>query len=347
MSKFSPYRPDYTFVEKVNRTRVLVGASSKAIWKLISQGCGFAASVEITDRCNAGCHYCYVYPSHWDQQQRMAGYLQLTPQEHRNNELQVFEVLEKLHKKGVVHLTLVGGEPALAPKVIQHAAQIFPIVWVVSNGAAKLPPLPNSVSVFISLDGLKEYHNRSRDPKGYFDKNHYGNLTGMSAAIARNINESERGAFIHLTLTPPVISQFSEIVDWLVADIKKLRGIVVSGATVQNHLDPLAFKLEDRQRLKQLIANKAQEYGWQLFPFNKPKVNQFLFDEKYIIRKASDCVIARRIESLDFNGNSVGKCILRNQAVCETCVCNMTGLQRAIEKFDISTIRGVISTLFS
>lgn len=237
----------------------------------------------------------------------MAGYLQLPPQEHGSKEQQVFEVLERLKKKGIVHVTLVGGEPALAPKVLERAAQMFPLVWVVSNGAAKLPKLPNSVTMFISLDGLPVYHNQSRDPLEYFAKNRYGNLTGMSAAIVRNVNESERGAFIHITLTPPAISQFSETVDWLVTDVKKLRGIVVSGATTSDPSVPLTFKLEDRQILKQLITDKAKQYGWLLFPFNKPKVNQFLFDEKYIIRKASDCVIARRIESLDFNGLSAGK----------------------------------------
>ncbi len=68
-----------------------------------------------------------------------------------------------------------------------------------------------------------------RDPLGFFANHRYKELTGMTAAIARNIDRSERGAYVHLTLTRSAIAQFSETVDWLVANIEKLRGIVVSG----------------------------------------------------------------------------------------------------------------------
>ncbi len=344
--RFIPYQSPYTVWEKLARSGVVYAASLSAMTQFLRQGKGFAASIEITDRCNAGCHYCYVYPPDWDQDQRMQGYLQLSKTEHRTQEQQVIQTLEELQQSGVVHVTLVGGETALAPKVVQRAAALFPIVWVVTNGAAKLPTLPKSTTIFVSLDGLPEHHNQSRDPLGYFAAHRYGDLTGMSAAIVRNINESERGAYIHLTLTPPTLEQFPALIDGLVKDVTKLRGIVVSGATVSDPADPLAFQLHDRQTLKHMIKAKAQDYGWRLFPFNQPRVNQLLFDPKHIIRKASDCAIAKRITSLDFNGNSVGKCILRNKAVCETCVCNMTALQGALEKFDLPTITHVMPTLF-
>lgn len=66
MNKFYPYQPPYTLADTVVRAGTLLKASAFATWKLISRGSGFAASVEITDRCNAGCHYCYVYPSRWN-----------------------------------------------------------------------------------------------------------------------------------------------------------------------------------------------------------------------------------------------------------------------------------------
>lgn len=181
----------------------------------------------------------------------------------------MLQTLARLHDRGVVHVTLVGGEPALAPKLILKAAELFPIVWVVTNGSVKLPPLPNSVSVFVSMDGLPDYHNQSRDPLGFFKGHHYKALTGMSAALARNIDSSERGAYIHLTLTQPAIAQFPEAVDWLVANVEKLRGIVVSGTTAATKTDPVAFTIQDRQNLKYRIEAAAQRYGWALFPFNR------------------------------------------------------------------------------
>jgi sulfatase maturation enzyme AslB (radical SAM superfamily) len=345
--QFVPYQPSYSLEAGVERgidaLKAVATVASHLIFKTQTK---FAASVEITDQCNAGCHYCYVYPSDWDQSQRIQGYMQLSVQEHRLKEKQVFETLEKLRKQGIVHVTLVGGETALAPKAIRRAAELFPVVWVVTNGAAKLPSLPNSVVVFVSLDGSPEFHNQSRDPLGFFDKCKYGNLTGMSAAIARNINESERGAYVHLTLTKAALTHFSDTVDWLVTDIKKLRGIVVSGTAAKSKVDAFAFTIEDRQQLKQLIVNAAKRYGWELFPFNQPTVNNFLFDEEYIIQSPSQCSVAERVISLDFNGESVGKCVLRDDTLCETCVCNITGLARGINAVDLGTILGIIRASF-
>jgi organic radical activating enzyme len=70
---------------------------------------------------------------------RVEGYLQLSKPDHERKEAQVFETLERLHQQGIVHVTLVGGEPALAPKAIEQAAALFPVVWVVTNGSIKLP----------------------------------------------------------------------------------------------------------------------------------------------------------------------------------------------------------------
>lgn len=345
--RFVPFQPPYTLTEKVSRVGTIAFATTTIASHLIrGTRTQFAASVEITDRCNAGCHYCYVYQPDWNQQQRLQGYLQLPLDEHIQQEERVLRTLETLKAEGIVHVTLVGGEPALAPRAIQTAAALFPVVWVVTNGAVKLPPLPQSVSVFVSLDGTPDYHNRSRDPMGFFANHRYKSLTGMSAAIARNIDRSERGAYIHLTLAQPAIKQFAEAVDWLVGNLDKLRGIVVSGTTVKSKSDPVAYSVDDRQRLKQLIEMAAAKYGWDLFPFNQPTVNNFLFDEGNIISSPEECSVSKRVKSLNFEGESVGKCILRDDMDCETCMCNITGLARAIDRVDLSTISSVIIATF-
>lgn len=344
---FTPYKPPYSLEEMIERTGTMLQATASVAFHLITKTqTKFGASVEVTDRCNAGCNYCYVYEPDWDQKKRMQGYLQLSPSEYKVKEKQVFATLEKLKKQGIVHVTVVGGDPALAPKAIQRAAEMFPVVWVVTNGAGKLPPLPRSAVVFVSIDGPPEFHNQSRDPLGFFAKNHYGNLTGMSAAIVRNINQSERGAYAHITLSKPTLDKFSDTVDWLVGDVKKLRGIAVSGTASKSKSDPFTFTLHDRQQFKQMIVDSAQRYGWDLFPFNQPITNNYLFDEEHIIDGPSSCSVAQRIESLDFDGNSVGKCVLRDETLCETCVCNITGLAKAIDHVDLRTISGVIQASF-
>ncbi|MBE9209880.1 hypothetical protein IQ244_25970 [Nostoc sp. LEGE 06077] len=106
---FSPYKPAYTLSERFERfSAIFTATSTVASHLLLQTRTKFAASVEVTDRCNAGCHYCYVYSSEWDQNKRIQGYLQLSSKEHHQREKQVFETLEKLHKQGIVGASTFG-----------------------------------------------------------------------------------------------------------------------------------------------------------------------------------------------------------------------------------------------
>ena len=353
MAEYSPFQPTYNFFERLERWKsighTVVGASRVVLRsrRLKLNHAAFGASVEITDRCNAGCHHCYVYDPDWDQNKRMEGYLQLPVAEHRDREKDVYATLDRLSAEGIVHVTLVGGEPLLAPKIIHYASKKFPIVWVVTNGAAKIPSnLARSVVLSVSIDGLPEYHNQLRDPLGFFDKNTYENLKGMSAAIVRNINESERGAFIHTTLTKSSFSSLPQIIDWFVKDIRKLRGIMVSGAAMQSTEDPEVLSIDDRQQIKRMIKEASEKYSPKLFPFNSPAVNRFLFDPENIVKNPSQCTVARRVDSYGFDGEIVGKCVLRDSSSCETCICNLTGLMKAVATKDKDTLKGLYGSCF-
>lgn len=348
---FVPYFPEYSVWGLIKRNiavaRTFLGAMAIVlISRVLKKSIPFGTSVEITDRCNAGCNYCYVYPSDWNQKQRVQGYLELAPKEHAEKDKEIFQTLDRLSKQGMVLATLVGGEPTLAPRVIQYAAQKFPVVWVVTNGSAKFPQAARSVTYSVSIDGPPDHHNRTRDPLGFFDKHVYKGLKGMAAAIVRNINESDRGAYAHITLTKNSLNLFADTVDWLVADVTKLRGIVVSGAATHTPEDPNTLTLADRQTIKQMIETAAAKYGWKLFPFNQPVVNRYLFDKQFVIKDASQCTVARRVTSLGFDGKSVGKCILRDQSNCETCVCNLTGLMRGVSVADRPSLGGLYQACF-
>lgn len=346
-NEFLPFEPHYTEEQSFTTTLNIMKAVGVFGLNLIFRtNTKFAASVEITDACNAGCNYCYVYDKSWDQNKRIKGYLELEKDAHKLKEEEVLKTLISLSKRGIVHVTLVGGEPLLASNLIHEAAKLFPVVWVVTNGAKPFSTLPNNVVIFISIDGPPAVHNKSRDPLGFFENKKYGDLEGMSAAIVKNINTSERGAYVHITLPKGSIDLLEETVDWLVKDVNKLRGIIVSGTATKSLNDPNTFTPKDRQELKELINKSALKYGWKLFPFNQPTVNNYLFDEKNIIHTPDQCSVAQRVESIDFDGKSVGKCVLRDDILCETCVCNITGLARGIDSLDLTTITSVIKATY-
>ena len=59
---------------------------------------------------------------------------------------------------------------------------------------------------------------------------------------------------------------------------------MVSGAATHSPADPNTLTLADRQTIKGMIETAAAKYGWDLFPFNQPAVNSYLFDAPFVIQ---------------------------------------------------------------
>lgn len=123
-------------------------------------------SFEITDTCNFRCDHCYVSAS---------------PEKHgRKNGRDTMEQLDRLADAGVVIVELTGGECTTHPEfreILAHAAARFHIVGIISNGylLGKRPDLARFVASFpnvivqISLDGMRDFHDRFRHMPGSFD----------------------------------------------------------------------------------------------------------------------------------------------------------------------------------
>ena len=120
-----------------------------------------ALSFDISGACNLNCPYCY-----WQKSKRQT---QLPLD-------QIVNLAKKYRGHGIVHATWVGGEPTLRPDVLQAVTPIFPINWVVTNGIPVTQPslqnfnifsLPNT-SIIVSLDGVGEVHDHSRQRPGLY-----------------------------------------------------------------------------------------------------------------------------------------------------------------------------------
>ena len=117
-------------------------------------------------RCNLTCKHCYATSADKD----------------FPNELsldQIFAVMDDLHAYGVSVLILSGGEPLLHPQLFPISARAKAMGFYVglsTNGtlidAAKLAEIQNARFDYIgiSLDGLRETHDRFRRRQGAFDE---------------------------------------------------------------------------------------------------------------------------------------------------------------------------------
>ena len=117
--------------------------------KRIASGVKYLAEVDVTDNCNLRCKHCYHFHGKGD---------------FRTQELSI-HVWEKrfreLYKSGIRHILVVGGEPALRTDVLMLVDQIFPFVYVITNGTIKIPEEFNH-RLFVSIDGSQETNDSIR-----------------------------------------------------------------------------------------------------------------------------------------------------------------------------------------
>lgn len=114
------------------------------------------AEVDLTDACNLRCHHCYHFDGKDEfQKDRLS--------------LDVWRKrFGQLYKKGIRFVLLVGGEPALRQDVLRLADEIFPYIYVITNGTIKIPS-EFQHTLFVSMDG-KENANDAIRGKGVFAK---------------------------------------------------------------------------------------------------------------------------------------------------------------------------------
>ncbi|MCX6822021.1 MAG: radical SAM protein [Candidatus Aenigmarchaeota archaeon] len=157
----------------------------------------YFAEVDVTDNCNLRCKHCYHF--------------------HGKNEFKTKELsldvwrerFNDLHKAGIRFILLVGGEPALRNDILMLADNIFPFVYVITNGTIKIPMEFNHL-LFVSLDGMRERNDSIRG-KGVFSK------------VMKNYSGDKRVA-INMTITKDNYKDLVDIVKF--AKESGFRGVV-------------------------------------------------------------------------------------------------------------------------
>ncbi len=195
------------------------------------------AEVDLTDVCNLRCQHCY----HFDGKDEF---------QKNKMPLDVWrERFESLHKKGIRFVLLVGGEPTLRRDVLDLADQIFPYIYIITNGTIKMP-VEFKHTLFVSMDGNEETNDSIRG-KGVFAK------------IIKNYSGDNR-VIINMTLNFMNYQQLEEVV--LTAKNNGFRGVVSNMYTPTVGKTNSMFITEEQRKL--IIAEfrrvKAKYPGYLL-----------------------------------------------------------------------------------
>jgi radical SAM protein with 4Fe4S-binding SPASM domain len=156
-------------------------------------------SIEITDTCNFRCDHCYVSAS---------------PEKLGRSDYQtLIELFATMWEHGVKIVELTGGECTTHPhfrEILAAAAARFHLVAIITNGyllgrrdgLADYVASFDNVSVQISLDGNREFHDRFRKKEGSFD---------ALCAGARKLTQQGVILRIAMSVTPDNVDQVEDV----------------------------------------------------------------------------------------------------------------------------------------
>jgi MoaA/NifB/PqqE/SkfB family radical SAM enzyme len=138
-------------------------------WARILEGYAPALSIEITRECPLRCPGCYAYePNH------LGGAVTLRELSDFRGEELVRRVRELVEREKPLHVSLVGGDPMVRHREVERIVEELTgrgiHVQVVTSAFRRLPEAwaaMEKVTVVVSIDGLREEHDRRRAPATY------------------------------------------------------------------------------------------------------------------------------------------------------------------------------------
>jgi len=249
-----------------------------------------------------------------------------TKPDHELSDREMVFLLKELRKDGVIHVTLCGGEPTLRPSLIRVASQIFPYVWIVTNGvfARDTPSLTNVLYV-VSVDGTEEMHDQIR-------------ASGVYKKIWQNFS-SRPDCFISTTITKANKDNLIDLVKAWAGT--KILGMTFDIATPTTDED-IYLSWEEREGVIAILRTLKEKYGGFILMSEKMLG---LLRQEAVQSWSKACPIRWISVSYAANGIVKNPCVIGPQADCSRCGCHVAPFIEALRQADIDTWRLAIKLL--
>ena len=148
--------------------------------KVLKQKTPLFAIIDVNNICNLHCKHCYWWLTRDGEKK------ELTSDDWKKI------IKEKIKKNHILQTNIVGGEPMLRPDILDVFNEEVPGKFtIVTNGTYELIPYSGLIKYWISIDGIKETHDKIRGKS--FDKieknvREYNNKTGKKIFVSMTIN---------------------------------------------------------------------------------------------------------------------------------------------------------------
>jgi MoaA/NifB/PqqE/SkfB family radical SAM enzyme len=274
--------------------KTLAHALFYLVWlelKKVLLGVKYSAEVDVTDNCNLRCNHCYHFHGKDDFNTRELS-------------IQVWENrFDELHKSGIRHILLVGGEPALRIDVLMLADKVFPFVYVITNGTIKIPEEFNH-RLYVSIDGSPTTNDALRG-KGVF------------SSVLRNFSGDKR-VVINMTITSNNFYELEAVVKHAIEN--GFTGVVCNicaGGTDVNV--PLVVSREERVNIIRELKRVKSLYP-EAFLLSKAMIRWFEYPDH-----RDSCYWRDEVLHYDVSWNR--RMCFGNNADCSNCGCGAGSFQ--------------------
>jgi radical SAM protein with 4Fe4S-binding SPASM domain len=204
-------------------------------------------SVEITDTCNFFCDHCYVSASPW---------------KHARGDYQTtVDLMTTMWNHGVKVVEITGGECTTHPdflRILEFAANRFHLVAIISNGylLGTRDGLADHVASFdntcvqISIDGMRDFHDKFRQKPGSFD--------AATEAVRRL---KRRGVLVRIAMsvTPDNVDQVEPV--FLHARELGVDAFTPASITSFGRASELGMCAEKDHELQHAVADRLKNYA--------------------------------------------------------------------------------------
>ena len=207
-------------------------------------GRSFIAEFDITDTCNLRCAHCYHFAEIKD---RKCIEIPLEVWENR---------FKDLYAGGIRMVMLMGGEPLLRKDVVKLAAEMFPLVEMITNGTIELPE-DHDHRIFVSVDGMRETNDMIRG-------------TGVFEKVMKNVHGDKRVVF-NMTLNEHNYKELEQVVKLSVRS--GVTGVVCNLFTTVSS-DQQTISSELRKKITDEIRRVKKLYPAHLL-FTTPAIEWF------------------------------------------------------------------------
>ena len=219
-------------------------------------------SVEITETCNFLCDHCYVSASPWKVGKRE------------------FEdtttLFDSLRKHGVKVLEITGGECTTHPQfkeILADAAERFHLVAIITNGfilgtrqsLADWVGSFDNVCVQVSIDGLRDFHDRFRQKSGAFN---------AACHAVRRLKERDVIVRVAMSVTPENVGEVEGV--FLLAKELGADAFSLAPVTTFGRAQELGMCADMEFHIQHLIAQALAPYANDpLFDANRLSAESF------------------------------------------------------------------------